>query len=70
MLGFTELLILIVAAGVLFFGGKKIEEFARSLGRFAGEFKKGQREIEKELKEEIEKTSKKETENIEDFLKK
>lgn len=31
------------------FGGSKITGLARSLGRFGGEFKKGQLEIEKEL---------------------
>jgi len=50
-LGLTEVIIIIIALGVLFFGGKKVTEWARNLGRFTGEFKKGRREIEKELKE-------------------
>lgn len=50
-LGLTEILILIVAAGILFFGGKKISELGRALGRFAGEFKKGKMEVEKEIEE-------------------
>lgn len=50
-LGITEIIIIAIALGVLFFGGKKITEWARNLGRFTGEFKKGRKEIEKELKE-------------------
>lgn len=50
-LGITEIIIIVIALGVLFFGGKKITEWARNLGRFTGEFKKGRKEIEKELKE-------------------
>jgi sec-independent protein translocase protein TatA len=49
-LGLPEITIIIVAIVVLFFGGKKITELARGLGRFAGEFKKGKMEIEKEIK--------------------
>ncbi|MBI2618228.1 twin-arginine translocase TatA/TatE family subunit [Candidatus Kaiserbacteria bacterium] len=48
-LGLPEILIIVLAIGILFFGGKKITEFARSLGRFSGEFKKGKKEIETEL---------------------
>lgn len=43
---------IIVAAVIIlifFGGGKKITEFARSLGRAAGEFKKGKEEAESEL---------------------
>lgn len=47
-LGVPEVLI-IVAVLVLFFGGKKISEIARGMGRFTGEFKKGQSEMEKEI---------------------
>ena len=43
MLGQTEV-ILIVLAILILFGGKKIPELARSLGRSLGEFKKGQHE--------------------------
>lgn len=48
-LGAEEILIIIVIFAVLFFGGKKLSEIARSAGRFTGEFKKGKMEIEKEL---------------------
>ena len=50
-LGITEITIIVIALAVFFFGGKKVAEWARDLGRFTGEFKKGRREIEKELKE-------------------
>ena len=51
MLGFGEILIIILAVGIVLFGGKKIIDLARSMGRFSGEFKKGKKEIEEELKE-------------------
>jgi len=43
--------ILIVVVLVVFGGSKKIPELARSLGRASGEFKRGQIEVEKELRE-------------------
>lgn len=49
-LGIPEILI-IVAVIVLFFGGRKISEIAKGLGRFTGEFKKGKKEMEKEIEE-------------------
>ena len=42
-LGTTEIL-LIVLALLLFFGGRKIPELARGLGRGIGEFRQGMRE--------------------------
>lgn len=45
--GIWQLLIVILIA-VIVFGGKKIPELARSLGRAKGEFKKGLAEGEKE----------------------
>lgn len=50
-LGLPEITIIIVALVVLFFGGKKVNELARGVGRFSGEYKKGKMEIEKELKD-------------------
>ena len=48
-----EWIVLLVAIFIIFaFGGKKIPELARSLGRAKGEFEKGKRELEKELREE------------------
>lgn len=49
-LGIPEIVLIVLAAGVLFFGSGKIVELARSLGRASGEFKKGKQDIEKELK--------------------
>lgn len=49
-LGITEIVIIVVVIGVLFFGGKKMTEFAKSMGRFTGEFKKGKMEMDEELK--------------------
>jgi sec-independent protein translocase protein TatA len=43
--------ILIVAVIILFFGGKKIPELMKGLGKGVGEFKKGMREAEEELSE-------------------
>lgn len=49
-LGLPEIVLIVVAVVVLFFGGKKLSEFANGLGRFTGEFKKGKAEIEQEIK--------------------
>ena len=46
-LGYGEI-ILILLIVLLVFGGKRIPELARSLGRAAHEFKKAKNEIEKE----------------------
>ena len=51
MIGLPEIIGIAIVALILIFGGKKIPEIARSLGRFTGEFKKGKMEMEKELKE-------------------
>ena len=40
--------LIIIAVAMLLFGGKKIPELARSLGKAKGEFKKGLAEGEKE----------------------
>ncbi len=50
-LGAPEIVVIVLVIAVLFFGGKKIDEFARSLGRVTGEFKKGKKELEEELRE-------------------
>ncbi len=39
-----------IVLAVLFFGGEKISDLARGLGRFTGEFKKGKAEMEKEIR--------------------
>ena len=51
MLGIGEIIIIIMVIAVVFFGVKEIPELARTLGRVKGEFKKGKRDIEKELKD-------------------
>lgn len=63
-LGLPEIVIILVAVAVLFFGGKKISELGKGLGRFGGEYKKGRMEIEKELKAETEKENGSEEEKI------
>lgn len=49
-LGIPEIGIIVVGIVIFFFGGEKISEMARGLGRFTGEFKKGKEEMEKEIK--------------------
>ncbi len=51
MIGVTELIIILVVAGVVFFGEKKIGGLGKALGRFTGEYKKGKMEVDKELDE-------------------
>lgn len=48
-LGAPEIAVIVLVVAVLFFGGKKIDEFARSMGRVTGEFKKGKKEMSEEL---------------------
>lgn len=47
---YADWAIIIVVAVIIFGGTKKIPEMARNLGKASGEFKKGQMEIENELK--------------------
>lgn len=49
-LGMSEIL-LIVLVVLLFFGGKKIPELMRGLGKGVRSFKDGMNEIEKDIKE-------------------
>lgn len=49
-LGITEIIIIAVILGILFFGSEKITNLAKTAGRFSGEFKKSKFEIEDELK--------------------
>ncbi len=49
-LGIPEIIVIALVCGVLFFGSGKIVEFARSLGRVGGEFKKGKQDIEAEIR--------------------
>ena len=45
----NELIIIGIIAIVLLFGATKLPSLARSIGRSAGEYKKGRQDIEKEL---------------------
>ena len=49
--GGYEWMWIIVIAGVLIFGAKKIPELAKTLGRAKGDYEKGRIESEKDLKE-------------------
>ncbi len=51
MLGATEIIIIGIIAAILLFGGRKIPDIGKSLGRFSTEFQKGKLEAERELKE-------------------
>lgn len=46
-----EFIWIIVIVGVLLFGAKKIPELAKTLGKAKGEYKKGEIESDKELKD-------------------
>ncbi len=48
-IGTPELVIIVIAFALLFFGSKKISDFAHGLGRATGEFKKGKKEVETEI---------------------
>lgn len=50
MLGATEVIIILVITVILLFGGKKIGDIGKSLGKFSTEFQKGKIEAERELK--------------------
>ena len=47
---YMDILIIAVVALIIFGGTKKIPEMARNLGKASGEFKRGQMEIENELR--------------------
>lgn len=49
-LGTTEILLIVLLIALLF-GSKKIVGLAKSMGRFKGEYKKGQMEVKQELEE-------------------
>ena len=67
-IGGSELLVILVTILVLF-GGKKLPDLARSLGRSLGEFKKGREEGEKlaneKVKEIVDDLKKEEPEKVE-----
>jgi sec-independent protein translocase protein TatA len=46
-----EWIILLVVVALLLFGVKKIPDLAKSFGRAKGEFEKGKKEVEREIRE-------------------
>jgi len=50
-MGYEQIIIVVIIAGALIFGAKKIPELARTFGKAKGEFEKGRLEAEKELKD-------------------
>jgi len=49
-LGSTEIIVILVIV-LLLFGGKKLPELARGLGKGINEFKKASKEVENEIKD-------------------
>lgn len=49
-LGISEILLILVVVLVLF-GGKKLPELARGIGRFEAEYKKAKKTVENEVEE-------------------
>jgi sec-independent protein translocase protein TatA len=49
--GWEWFIVLAVVVIVLLFGSRKIPELSKSIGRAAGEFRKGRQEVEKEIKD-------------------
>ncbi len=64
MQGLEWIILLVVIVVVFAFGGKKIPELARSLGRAKGEFERGKREIQKEIAEDEQKDTKSEEKDV------
>jgi len=50
VIGGPEWIWIILLAGMLLFGSKKIPEVARAVGKAMGEFQKGRAEIEREIR--------------------
>ena len=50
-LGPLEAIIIAIVIIALFFGGKKLGDWARGLGRFSTEFRRGKMEAEQQLKD-------------------
>ncbi len=50
---YMDIVIIAVIALIIFGGTKKIPEMARNLGKASGEFKKGQMDIENEIKNSV-----------------
>jgi len=48
-MAYENIILIVIAAGVILFGAKKLPELARSLGRAQADFEKARREAAKEL---------------------
>jgi len=51
--GWEWIILLIIVALLLLFGPSKLPEFARSIGRAMGEFRRGKAQVERELRDEL-----------------
>jgi len=51
--GLEWIILLIIVGLLLFFGPTKLPEFARSIGRAWGEFRRGKMEVEREIRQEF-----------------
>jgi len=65
---YADWAIIIVVAVIIFGGTKKIPEMARNLGKATGEFKRGQMEMESELKNGVSTTTKANKDQV-DYMK-
>ena len=63
-LGTTELIIIVFVV-LLLFGGKKIPELMKGLGKGVRSFKKGMNDIEEEIKRPVDEEAKEKTEKTE-----
>jgi sec-independent protein translocase protein TatA len=50
-MAYENIILIVIAAGVILFGAKKLPEFARSLGRAQADYEKARREAAQELKQ-------------------
>ena len=51
--GLEIVIILVIVAVILFFGGQKLPQLARGIGKALGEFRRGRMQIEREIRQEI-----------------
>lgn len=50
-MAYENIILIVIAAGVILFGAKKLPEFARSLGKAQADYEKARREAAQELKQ-------------------
>jgi sec-independent protein translocase protein TatA len=51
--GFEIIIILVIVAVILFFGGQKLPQLARGIGKAIGEFRRGRMEVERQIRQEM-----------------